>query len=177
MTFKFMLLILSHSDLTLIPPPKTPEQENLIDFTVTTNTPPPGFSDDEKTPSSERAPHDVSTDSDTSLPQSAADLPSPIRTRLDELVRHDQDLSHQLLTMDALMLGKIHSHGGGGGIDEKVREYSWKFMKNCQSQRKVRKKWKCFVIVLENVDIAHFIFIFWEIGVRGTISSQGKFRT
>ncbi|XP_064636403.1 uncharacterized protein LOC135493223 isoform X2 [Lineus longissimus] len=35
-------------DLTLIPPPKTPDQERLIDFTEAASIPPPGFTDEEE---------------------------------------------------------------------------------------------------------------------------------
>jgi hypothetical protein len=41
------MLIPFISDLTLIPPPKTPDQERLIDFTEAASIPPPGFTDDE----------------------------------------------------------------------------------------------------------------------------------
>ena len=78
------------TDLTLIPPPKTPDAENLIDFSCSDmNAPPPGFGDDQG-------------DTVTMV----MDLPIPIRQEIDRIVMNDEELGEQLAAIDALMLGK-----------------------------------------------------------------------
>ncbi len=108
------------SDLTLIPPPKTPDEENLIDFSSMeiVNAPPPGFSDDSSS-SSGNSPPQVSQVMDEiegaglplgmNLPADLEDLPPSIRDRIDNLVMNDQELGNQLATIDALLLGENYS--------------------------------------------------------------------
>ena len=89
MFYKFIV------DLTLIPPPKTPDEDKLIDFTQTAmSIPPPGFSDD------------FMLNGEEGLPESVADLPAAIREHIDAVIFNEQDLGGQLATIDALMLSK-----------------------------------------------------------------------
>ena len=111
------------ADLTLIPPPKTPDQEALIDFSFTAmNTPPPGFTDTNGSPPQQwRRPvvGDLgswaadqggfgggATGGEEDIPAGLDDLPTPIREHIDRLVLNDEELGTQLAAIDALMIGE-----------------------------------------------------------------------
>ena len=84
----------------MIPPPKTPDEDQLIDFTMMMNVPPPGFSDDGSSVGSHQ----------DDIPASVADLPAPIREHLDAYVHSEEDLGGQLAAIDALMLSEYYKH-------------------------------------------------------------------
>ena len=112
------------SDLTLIPPPKTPDDETLIDFTsLSMSVPPPGFDDSNSPPRNGHNGHTVPPDLLPSnvtemppdlvdLPPDLADLPTPIRERIDALVHSNQDLNAGLEAMDAILLGECENYCG-----------------------------------------------------------------
>ena len=116
------------SDLTLIPPPKTPDTDEypLIDFASPNMTaPPPGFLDANGVPttpqgaaasstfvhqeaSSSSAIHQGLHDhNETEIIALVEDLPPDIREHLDRMVMNDEELGSQIAAIDAFMLGKI----------------------------------------------------------------------
>lgn len=88
------------SDLTLIPPPKTPDSpDKLIDFASSNMTePPPGFDDP-------GALAGLGAEGVVELPPGLEDLPDDIRQKMDSMSLNDEELGSQLAAIDALLLG------------------------------------------------------------------------
>lgn len=97
-------------DLTLIPPPETPDRDTLTDFPMNMPSPPAGFQDEEEyqSLSDECLTPIVGEDqriTERILPPDLADLPDSIRDRIDMLISEEQDLGSQLEAFEALLLG------------------------------------------------------------------------
>ena len=108
--------MLFFSDLTLIPPPITPDDEEaLVDFcgNLTAAPVPAGFNDSPDNSSdglkmapacSQAAGGEGEGDEEGDIPAELADLPASVREQIDALVMSDADLGSQLASMDAVLL-------------------------------------------------------------------------
>ena len=95
------------SDLTLIPPPKTPEDEKLIDFCSPDDaSPPPDFNDPSKAAArGEAQGGEVRGDgAAAAMAMMSPDmLPPHILEKLDTMVQNDEDLGTQLAAIAAVL--------------------------------------------------------------------------
>ena len=93
--YLIMIMIYLFLDLTLIPPPKTPEHEYLIDFSSTSErSPPAAFSDAGGLPHPRPSTH---TTHDSSV--------NGHHMTRDNVTTRDSELGQQMAALDALMIG------------------------------------------------------------------------
>jgi hypothetical protein len=97
-------------DLTLLPPPKTPDFEAIPSLELpspgSAAAPPPGFSDTASLPD-----RSLNSSSD-SLPAYIRDLPTSITEKIDALVMNDEDLISQMPAIEELLRRPLSEDNG-----------------------------------------------------------------